>query len=284
MFKTRLISGFIGLLLLGIIVYSGKIALSIGVFIVSLIGVYEFYNAVSNVGYKPVRMIGYISCVPVILIGLNGGNESIRDYLVLIRSANYIFLALFLVVIALMCMIIFFSEKYNIIDISLTVFGALYVPFLFYFIVLTRNLDYGIYYLWLIFIGAFATDTFAYLSGKFFGKVKLLPVISPKKTIEGSVGGILGCMILTYIYGFFINFMLVRDGSAGIPFYHFIILGAVNGVISQVGDWAASAIKRFSKIKDYGALIPGHGGVLDRFDSILFVAPSVFLYLCLIVF
>ncbi len=284
MLKTRVISGVVGSILLFITVFLGKISLSVGVFLIGLIGVFEFYNAVSNVGYKPLRFVGYISCIPIILIGLNGGNESIRDYLALIRSTNYILMALFLVVVALLSIIVFFHEKHNIVDVSLTVFGALYIPFLLYFIVLTRNLEHGFYYLWLIFIGAFATDIFAYFSGKLFGKNKLLPAISPKKTLEGSAGGILGCMVLTYIYGLFINAMITSEGSAAIPAYHFMILGALNGIIAQVGDWSASAIKRFSRLKDFGNIMPGHGGVLDRFDSILFVAPTVFFYLSLIVF
>ncbi len=284
MLKTRVISGVVGLVLLGIVVFSGRIVLAVGVFLLSVVGIFEFYNAVSNVGYKPIRFIGYISCIPIILLGINNGNKGLIDYLTLIKSANYLYLGLFLSMIVLMYFIIFLHERHNIIDISLTVFGVFYVEFLFSFIVQTRNLNNGFYYLWFIFIGAFATDTFAYFAGRLFGKTKLLPEISPKKTLEGAIGGIIGCILLTCLYGLFLNAFFPRNGTETIDFYHFIILGAINGVISQVGDWAASSVKRFSRIKDYGNIMPGHGGVLDRFDSILFVAPTVYLYISLIVF
>ncbi|HEY9062377.1 MAG TPA: phosphatidate cytidylyltransferase [Pseudobacteroides sp.] len=277
--KTRIISGIIGIALLFVVVFSGSFFVSASIFLLSLIGIYEFYNAVSNVGYKPIRLFGYLSCLPILIVGLKTSNRFFTDYLDIIKSANYVSLALFLVMVFLFLIIIFFHEKFNIINISLTVFGMLYVPFLFSFVVMTRKLDNGFYYIWLIFIGAFATDTFAYFSGKFFGKRKILPVISPKKTFEGFVGGILGSMVLTSAFGLFINYLFKKDMGETIPYHHFIILGGINGIVSQIGDWGASAIKRFSRVKDYGNLMPGHGGVLDRFDSILFVAPTVYLYI-----
>jgi phosphatidate cytidylyltransferase len=281
--KTRIISGIIGIIILFVIVFSGSFFVSASIFLLSLIGIFEFYNAVSNVGYKPVRVFGYLACLPIIVVGFKTSNRHFTDYLDIIKSANYISLALFLVIIFLFLIIIFYHEKFNIINISLTVFGMMYVPFLFSFVVLTRKLDNGFYYIWLIFIGAFATDISAYFAGKFFGKRKILPIISPKKTFEGSIGGILGSMVLTCAFGLFVNYQLEKEMVQTIPYYHFIVLGGVNGIVSQVGDWGASAIKRFSRIKDYGNLMPGHGGVLDRFDSILFVAPTVYFYLRLVV-
>jgi phosphatidate cytidylyltransferase len=286
--KTRIISGIVGLILLGAVVFSGSVVLGIGIFILSLLGIFEFYNAISNVGYKPVKTVGYISCISILVLGLNSVSFSsanrFGDYIGLLKSTTYISLGLFVIMAVLVSYIIFKHEKYNIIDISLTVFGVFYVTFLFSFVVLTRNMDNGFYLLWFIFIGAFVTDTFAYFSGRFFGKKKILPDISPKKTLEGAIGGIIGCVLITYIYGIFINSVFADKGLPPIEAYHFIIMGIINGLISQVGDWAASAIKRFSKVKDYGKIMPGHGGVLDRFDSILFVAPAVYLYLTLIVF
>lgn len=281
--KTRIVSGIVGLILLGVVVFSGNVALGVGVCVLSILGIFEFYNAVSNVGYKPIKSVGYVSCISILIISLNNANR-FGDYIGLLKSTTYISLGLFIIMAVLVSFIIFKHEKYNIIDISLTIFGVFYVTFLFSFVVLTRNMDNGFYYLWIIFIGAFATDSFAYFSGRFFGKKKLLPEISPKKTFEGSIGGIIGCVLFTYLYGIFINSVFAQKGIPEIESYHFIILGMISGLISQVGDWAASAIKRFSKVKDYGRIMPGHGGVLDRFDSILFVAPAVYLYLVLIVF
>jgi phosphatidate cytidylyltransferase len=169
-------------------------------------------------------------------------------------------------------------KKHNLIDISLTIFAIFYVVFLISFVILTRNLENGEYYIWLVFIGAFATDTFAYFTGRLIGRVKIIPEISPKKTVEGSIGGVIGCIAVTVVYGFIINKYI-----GNIHIINFIILGILNGVISQIGDWSASAIKRFVNVKDFGKIMPGHGGVLDRMDSILFVAPVVYFYINLVV-
>ena len=124
----------------------------------------------------------------------------------------------------------------------------------------------GDIYVWLIFIISFCTDIFAYFTGYFFGKHKLIPLVSPKKTIEGSIGGILGstvgCMILGHFFG--------------MEMIHMVVIGLVGSIIAQFGDLFASSIKRYVGIKDYGKLIPGHGGILDRFDSVILVAPFVY--------
>src|SRR5690606_7424280 len=116
---------------------------------------------------------------------------------------------------------------------------------------------------------------FAYFTGMLFGKRKILPIVSPKKSLEGSIGGVVGCALVTVLFGLIF--------LKGISMHHLIIMGLISGTVSQVGDWAASAIKRYSGIKDYGALMPGHGGVLDRFDSILFVAPHIYIYITLVI-
>lgn len=281
MLKVRVLSGIVGLILLGAIVYSGEAVLGVAVFALSVIGLWEFYRAVTNAGYKPVSIIGYMSCLPVLLIGLNANVKLISSHLDILKSMNYFSMGLFAVIVILFCFIIFQHDKYNITDISLTLFGVFYISFLFLFIVLTRNMKDGFYLIWLIFIGAFATDTFAYFSGLLFGRNKLLPAISPKKTVEGSIGGIIGCVLVTLLYGYYLNYYVFHE--IYISLYHFVILGVLNGMISQIGDWSASAVKRYVKIKDYGDLMPGHGGVLDRFDSILFVAPVVYFYMSFLI-
>ena len=159
-------------------------------------------------------------------------------------------------------------------------FGVFYITFLFSFIVLIRNLENGFFLIWLVFIGAFSTDTFAYFSGRFFGRRKLMTAISPKKTVEGAMGGMLGCTIVTVLYGMYLR----ESGNiSDISLYHYIVLGVLCGTISQLGDWTASAIKRFVKVKDFGNIMPGHGGALDRFDSILFTAPVLYFYISFIV-
>ena len=128
---------------------------------------------------------------------------------------------------------------------------------------------YGSVFFPLVFVGAWVTDTFAYFSGYFFGKHKLIPAVSPKKTVEGAVGGtlfaVLGFIIVGFIYGYSVKNIVILA-----------LIGLVASVVSQLGDLAASLIKRHYGIKDYGKLFPGHGGVLDRFDSILAVAACLF--------
>ena len=281
MLRVRVISAIVGLILLGVFVLSNQIVLGVGVFLLAIAGMYEFYNAVSNAGYRPIRTIGYISCVPILFMGLNGVTKKIDNYFDLFKSINYFSFGIFVVVLVLFAFIVFLHDKYNINDIALTIFGAAYVAFLFSFIVLTRNLENGFFYIWLIFIGAFVTDTSAYFAGRMFGRHKILPEISPKKTVEGCLGGIVGCIAITVLYGVILD-RYVGD-KLNISLYHFVIIGVLNGVISQIGDWAASAIKRYVKIKDYGKIMPGHGGVLDRFDSILFIAPVVYFYISFII-
>ncbi|MCX8130088.1 MAG: phosphatidate cytidylyltransferase [Clostridia bacterium] len=272
MHKTRIISGGIGFILLVAVILAGSMAFTAAITLLSLIGMFEFYNAVSKGGYKPVRIIGYISCLVIFIVGLQAGENNLS----FLFNIEYITFGLFAMICILFSYVVFTENKVNINDISLTFFGIFYVVFLFSFVVLTRNMEAGQYYIWLVFIGAFATDTFAYIFGNLIGKTKILPVISPKKSLEGSIGGIVGCVLLMLIYGLIIDSMgWVKDSVA---LYHFIVIGILCGVISQIGDWAASAIKRYIGVKDYGRIMPGHGGVLDRFDSILFVAPVIYFY------
>ncbi len=279
--KTRIISGVVGFILLIAVILSGSTIFSIVVALAAVIGMYEFYNALHNVGFRPFKILGYIACIPVLLIGLKGSEPiTLDEYSKFFGMIKVFAFGLFLAIAILFALSVFFNNKYNVLDIAVTIFGMFYVPFLFVFVVMTRNLEDGKFYVWMIIFGAFATDTFAYFAGKFFGKRKLLPVISPKKTVEGSIGGIIGSVFVMLVYGIVLNLSGWIAGSIGI--YHFIILGILCGVISQLGDWAASSIKRYVKIKDYGNLIPGHGGVLDRCDSILFVAPVVYFYMSML--
>jgi len=272
--QKRVVSGIVGLALLVIMMISHQIVLGISFFVFSLIGISEFYNSLSGLGYRPIKFIGFTSCLPVLLIGLNGVVNWIDNYVDLFASLVYFSMAVYIIFIVLLSYLIFRNKKYNIVDISLTIYGVLYIPFLMSFVVLTRNLTHGFYYVWFIFIGAWVTDTFAYFTGVLFGNRKIIPDISPKKTVEGTIGGVVGCAVITVIYGLWINTKLMN----AIPVSHLVILGVINGIISQLGDWLASAIKRHTKIKDFGKIMPGHGGILDRFDSILLIGPVVYFY------
>lgn len=273
--KTRIISGVIGFCILLAVLWAGEIVLSLAVSIVCLIALYEFYKSVSKAGYKPVKFPGYLSAFLLVLLGFEESFEGIKSLFSGIMSAGFLALFIFLSIVFLFSFIVFLNKKYNIVDVALSFFSIFYITFLFSFILLTRNLEGGNYIVWFIFIGAWATDTFAYFSGRFFGKRKLIPSVSPKKTVEGAIGGVLGCMLITVLYGLYLSRLNIFNG---LSVYYLVPLGLFCGVISQLGDLAASSIKRHVDVKDFGNIMPGHGGALDRFDSILFCAPVVYFY------
>lgn len=267
MLKTRVISAVVGLVLLIAVLYLGSIPFGIAVSLIATIGLYEFYNSASNVkNINPIKIVGYLSVIPLLILGIKDTGWLKVDTAILtgISAIIIIFLS--------MAFIVFKNKNYNIIDICVTAFGIAYVPFLLSFVILIRNMEYGYCLIWLIFIGAWGTDTMAYTFGRLFGKRKIIPEISPKKTLAGTIGGIFGCMVLMLVFGVVLRSYCHLE----ISYMVLAILGLCCGLISQIGDWSASAIKRYVNIKDFGNLMPGHGGVLDRFDSILFVAPVVY--------
>lgn len=148
---------------------------------------------------------------------------------------------------------------------------AFYIICGFVSISFLRYSPMGEYLYWLIFIGAWATDTGAYFIGMLLGKHKLIPEVSPKKTVEGAIGGVLGCVLGFVIFGF----CMTHFNSFQVNYLYLILTAVFVSVISQLGDLIASYIKRENDIKDYGTIFPGHGGVMDRFDSIIAVAPVI---------
>ncbi len=266
--KTRIISASILAPLIILDVYIGGALLRYTLLILSLIGLNEYYKALNGEH----RVINYFSYGFTIL------------YYVLLDSQIYSFaipISIFTIyILFLFTYLVFTYPKNDIKNIETSVMGVLYIPVMFSYVYLVREMELGIYYVWLIFITAFATDTFAYFSGVFLGKNKLIPHLSPNKTIEGSIGGILGCVICCIIYTYLIRSKIPVGTS------YLIISAAIIGfgcsIFAQIGDLTASSIKRLTGVKDFGKLIPGHGGILDRFDSILFTAPILFLILHLV--
>lgn len=268
--KTRIITAIFAIMLLICVVLAGDKVFGGAIFLLSIIAMREYLNCFKNTNYKPIKSIAYISTLILAVL-------IFKNYL----SINMVAMGVlvYITVIALSLPIIFMSDKYNIGDISVTLFGILYVTFLFSFLTLTRQFENGVYYIWMIFIGASVTDTCAYFVGCSLGKHKLAPKVSPKKTIEGSIGGVIGTVLVMTLYGMYLNSHIL---ALNVHVVHFIILGFVTAIVSQLGDLCASSIKRYVKIKDYGNILPGHGGILDRFDSIMFIAPIVYFYFKLI--
>lgn len=254
--KTRILSGLAMVPLLAIFYFRGYV-LFIGVFILAIMALKEFYDGFRAMDVKPAHFIGFLSVLGLYALGLFRLEE--KWYLLWIFGT-----------VVITMLYLFNIEKRKLEDAMATLTGVFYVGFFSYHLVLVDQTgEYGIL-VWLVIFSAFGTDIMAYFTGVLMGKHKLCPKISPKKTIEGSIGGILGSVILCGLFGW----IFVRP-----LFIHCIIIGVLGGVFSQCGDLTASIFKRKMGIKDYGNLIPGHGGVLDRIDSILFTAPMVYYYI-----
>lgn len=262
---TRIITALIGIPILLYIIISGGIILKLSIIVTGLIGVYEIYNAFSK-DYNPIKPLGYLA---VIFISGASFFESLPLELIIA-----------ILVIVVLIMVVKAYPGHTIIDASLTIFGALYLGLMFPFISLVREMPMGEFFVWLIFISAWGTDTFAYFTGYFIGKNKLAPILSPKKTIEGAIGGTIGgallALVYTWVYGRYFN------GDAMQYLFSIPLMTAFASVIAQLGDLSASAIKRFFDVKDFGYILPGHGGVLDRFDSVLLTAPFIYTVLYLL--
>ena len=259
--KTRVLSSIIMLPLLALVFIGGRLLL-IGCFIIGAMGVREFYHGFEALKIKPSYLVANISILALYAINLFAPADN-----------NY-YMLWFLAVVIMSLLYLFKIESRELTDAMATLTGIFYVIFLSFHVTLVEQTgEYGIL-VWLIFLTAFGTDIMAYFTGYAIGKHKLCPKISPKKTIEGSIGGILGSVLLCGLFGYFVIPRLLL---------HCIIIGILGGVVSQFGDLTASIFKRKMGIKDYGNLIPGHGGILDRFDSVLFTAPMVYYYIMLII-
>lgn len=269
MFKTRLISGIVLVIILAVsLILGGNILWSLTLFI-SLVGLVELNRVLKN-QRNILGILSYILCIIFYICLLLGENKLCS----IIAENNYFEIIALLYLILLMAVYVFTFPKYKAYDIWLSFFGFFYVSVMLSFIYKIRMVeDYGQYLVWLVFICSWVCDTSAYCVGMLLGKHKLAPKLSPKKSIEGSVGGIAGSAIVGAIYGYSLHNIVLTNIS---PILLFALIGAVGAVLSQIGDLAASAIKRNYEIKDYGKIIPGHGGILDRFDSVIFTAPVIY--------
>lgn len=252
-FVTRSITAVIGIILLYFIIVNGGIYLSVSLLFLSLVGLYEIKNCFKNINISINAYLLYIFTIILFLI------RSVESLSVL-KNFEY----LFILIIMLISFVLDLDINRNMDDSVYTVFSYIYIPVIFDLLYKMDKM-----HLVLVFIMAFATDTFAYLVGVTMGKHKLIPSISPKKSVEGAIGGILGAVILGSLW--------IKYNSINLDILTIIFL-VFTSISSQLGDLIASKIKRVSGIKDYGNIFPGHGGVLDRFDSILNVTVIIFLF------
>ncbi len=256
MFKTRLISGVILVAAALFLIISGGYVLYFAMFALSVIAAGELYKATGvrkDSAFGAMDVAGYLGIAAYYIS-------------ILLFSSSFHLMALVLGFFLIMFVYVFKYPAYNLLHMMSAFFGIFYCGVMLSFIYQTRMTTGGQFIVWLIFISAWGCDTCAYCVGMLFGKHKMAPVLSPKKSVEGAIGGVAGAVILGMIYAAFTGDSLLV----------YAVICAAGAVVSMVGDLAASAIKRNMDIKDYGKLIPGHGGVLDRFDSIIFTAPMIY--------
>ncbi|MCI7789695.1 MAG: phosphatidate cytidylyltransferase [Lachnospiraceae bacterium] len=268
--KERVISGIILVMIALATILPGGAILAVTLYLISNVAFLELTKACG------IRTDEKLNALEVT------GLLAIASYYLLISFAQtytYFMITVILVLMALMFVYVFSFPKFKANQVMATYFSLIYAPVMLSFIFLTRQLPYGIYLVWMIFISSWISDTCAYLVGVLIGKHKLVPQLSPKKTVEGSIGGILGSAVVGALFGFLLLDKTLGGHQFGVMLF---VIGAIGSVISQVGDLAASAIKRNHDIKDYGKLIPGHGGIMDRFDSVIFTAPMI--YFLIIIF
>lgn len=263
----RILSGIIGLPMVALILIFGNIyVIDVAFAIVAIIAMYEYLNAFKG-DNKPVKWIGYLSCLLIAFIHLIP-----KEYL-----GYTLGISISIIIFSLFAKVIFSNMKTKITDIMITFFGICYITLFLSFITLLYGEENGKYLIWFILIAAWGTDTCAYFVGCKFGKHKFSE-ISPKKSIEGCIGGTIGSVIIALIYTICIN----KFTALNISYIYISIIAAVLSICSQLGDLSASSIKRTVGIKDFGNLIPGHGGMLDRIDSIVFIAPFAYYLLNLL--
>ncbi len=255
---VRIISAVLGIPLLLFFVIAGGLPLKAAALVISLMGMYEFYKAVSG-KIKVVHIAAFILDILYFII-LSADDISVI-YSVFIAA-----------VLIIMMLLVIFHDTNNIYDGAIAILGFFYIGVMLSLICKIR--DFSIIFAWLPFIFAFASDTGAYFIGSAIGRHKLTPKLSPKKSVEGALGGIVTTAVLSAVYAF-VCFKIYSLDIKYIPVL--AAAGAVGSVFGQLGDLAASAVKRQAGIKDYGKLMPGHGGVMDRFDSVLFTLPFVYI-------
>lgn len=269
MFLTRLVSGIVLVILSLVFVYLGGIPLNLILLLLSLIAYKEMSEALE------VKESKKVNCWFV------AGELFVTAYYVAMMikiPGIYLGMIMVLSIIVFLAIYVFAFPQYDYNACIQSIFSLFYAPLMLSFVALTRNLENGFYLVWVIFLCSWGYDTCAYcvgmLTGKLIGKNhKMTPVLSPKKSVEGLVGGIIGAAVLAWLYGYF--FMAKKVDIDNLPLI-LALITAVGAFVSQIGDLAASAVKRNRNIKDYGKCIPGHGGILDRFDSMIFTAPIVY--------
>ena len=259
----RLLTSFLGLIVFFAVLPAPHKVFSAAVLIITLMAVYEIHNAITK--NKILIVVG-------ILMGIVVFTGTVTNNMLFgIMSAFVVYL--------LLTVIMFGKEKVQ--DIYMLGFATVVYSAFFSTLALIKA-EFGVYAVLLPFLFAWITDTGAYFVGITIGKHKLIPKLSPKKTVEGAIGGVVLCVVCSLVYVLVLDKVFSHSLMQGNNYVKMIPLSLIASVVSQLGDFASSAIKREFNVKDFGNILPGHGGVMDRFDSIIFVSPLVYYLLTII--
>ena len=266
----RTITGVIALPILAVIlIFANTIVMDIFTAIIACISMYEYFHCFKSTDKgNPSQYLGYIWCILIAF------THFVDDRLL----TNILVAVIPISLVILFAELVLAKGKKTIKDIGITMIGICYIPMMLIYLSLVRNMELddglnGRILIWFVLIASWGSDVFAYFIGRHFGKHKLTK-ISPNKTVEGAVAGVVGAILLGIIFAVLCNTLW----GVGINYLLIGCIMALLSIVGQIGDLAASSIKRYCEIKDFSELIPGHGGMLDRIDSIIFVLPFAFIF------
>ncbi|MBW2544236.1 MAG: phosphatidate cytidylyltransferase [Deltaproteobacteria bacterium] len=251
-------------LLFVVILYGSSMLFSIAITLLIVGGVFEYNSMVFKGKYGWEKTEGLIIAFLIPLSAYFGGAQ------LLFATVTFSFIIVFLLFLMRIK-----NGLADLVALARVVFGFMYIPFLVSYIILLRCSDNGIAWVFFVIAAAFAGDSSAFYAGRSLGKTKLIPSVSAGKTVEGAIGSIVGTVIVCLLF----KVLFLNDLSI----IHAIILGFMGSIIGQLGDLCESAVKRTSMVKDSGFLLPGHGGILDRLDSLIFMIPFIYYYNVLVI-
>jgi len=264
--KVRLLSAIVGIIaVVGITVWAPAKGFHAVVAVISFLILHELLAALKVEKKWPVSILVYAFAAALLLVPVL--EADFRQKLFSFLPAIYLML--------LFVSAIVFNTRIQFSDIVVGFFAPVYAVMLPLYLSYLRMEEHGVALIFLAFVGAWIPDTFAYFAGNLFGKRKLIPAISPNKTVAGAIGALVGSVLVFFVYGLVISFGF----EFGVNYLPLLVLGLLCGVFAQFGDLSASLVKRACQAKDFGNLIPGHGGMMDRVDSLIFIAPLIYYFL-----
>ncbi len=284
--KPRLLVGFLGIPALLLIIWLGGWVYALLITGVVILGLWEYFRLLRRGGLVPRPVPAYLAAF-AILAACAGCVDLFGQSLSLETLGLLFFTIVFLLVIVLQTVEVLFPSGTAWMNLSVNVLGVLWIGGFGASFILVRSADFSAFggtvdaafrLTVSLYVSVWICDSLAYFLGKRFGKKKILPLVSPKKTVVGTISGLIGALLTMFLLG--VSGFL--PGDIFTP-AHLLVLGLIAGGAGQMGDFVESRLKRDFEVKDTGALLPGHGGVLDRFDSLLFVMPLTYLYLVLVV-